>query len=143
MKKRIVPANAAGQIGRKKLRHLVKDLAIVLQALETMGEAGGDIKLAVVLCGELESLPLAEGGGITAHIQDHVENFSGRASDELDFGLGRRLEMHATDRATQFCQGEVALRPARVQTQRDKLMLAKGAGEETPLVLAQFEFDEP
>src|SRR5205814_811821 len=108
---RIVPTQAARELGEIELGHLVEDLAVVGKALEAVGDSARDIQSTAIFIAQLKALPLAEGRGIAAHIHKNVENGACGAADEFDLRFGVRLKMHAADHGALFGQGEVALRP--------------------------------
>ena len=78
---------------------MVKDLAVVREALEAVRKAARNIELAAVRGGQLEAFPPAEGRRIAAHIHQHVEDRAGGAADELDLRLRVGLEVHPANHA--------------------------------------------
>lgn len=143
LERRIIPAEAAGEIGRKEFRHLVKHLAIVHEALKAMGEAAGNVELAAVFGRQFKALPLAKGRRIGAHVDQDVENFADGAADQLDFGFWLRLEVEAADGAALAGERKVALRPAGVQAQPGEFIFTEGARQKPAFIRVQIQVDQP
>jgi len=140
---RIVPAQTSRQIWNIEFRHLVKQLAIISQALKAVRESTRNIELATILCGEFKGLPASERGRFPADIDNDVEHGTGRASDQLSLGLRVRLKMETADHSAFASQGQVALRPVSVQLMRGKFVFTIGACEKSPHIFSKLGIEDP
>src|SRR5206468_1201010 len=75
-------------------------------------------------------------------VDDHVEDGSPSALDELDLGVGRRLIVDATQRAPTRVDRDTALDEARLESARGELARAPDAREEPALVGQRLELDQ-
>jgi hypothetical protein len=64
------------------------------------------------------------------------------AADELGFGRGWELEMHAAQRSLRDVMGDIGLRDHRLEPMGRKLVLTEAAGEETPYIFPPIEVDD-
>ena len=80
---------------------LVEYLGIVGQRLKAMRETGWDVQGEPVILGQLGRTPVTVCRGIAAQIQQHIEDRSPRAANQLGLRMRRTLEMHAA----QACHG--------------------------------------
>src|ERR1017187_515388 len=60
VEKWIVPAEATREFGKIKFRHLIKNFAVVGEALEAVGESAGNVKLPAVFGGQFKTLPFSK-----------------------------------------------------------------------------------
>ena len=79
-----------------KVVTLILENGHVAQHRETVGEATGHEKLAMVLLREQTGHMLSERGRSLADIHRHVEHLTAHATHELGLCVGRTLEMKAT-----------------------------------------------
>src|SRR6266403_5188891 len=85
---------------------------------------------------------LLVGHRFTTQIDDHIVNCSSCAADELGFGAGRNLIMHAAKCALHLVERYVALRRSWIQAVRLDLLLAPGARKEAPLIFVLLQLDD-
>ena len=97
-----------------------------------MGEPFRNVDRALVVLVEFDRYMIKIGRTFGTQVDDDVDDCAARAADELGFGRGRELEMHAAQRSLRDIVGDIGLRDHRLEPVGRKLVLAEAAGEETP-----------
>ena len=95
-----------------------------------MGEAVRTVELTQVLVVEGDRLPLAEGRRSLPNVDEHVDDLSARAADQLGHA---GLEVHAPHDPSARAR-VVVLDPGVFDAKLGENLLAVGLGEEPPLV---------
>ena len=78
----------------------VKQLAVIGEGLEAVGETLWDEQCAQVFTGKDLTVPAEESCGFAPKVYRHVEHLSSQAADELVFGSRWILKVHAARGAT-------------------------------------------
>src|SRR6266508_1338270 len=138
---RIVVAQAALGVRGVELTDLVARFGGVLEDLVTVGEALRHVDGPVIVGGQLDRHVPQVGRAVWAEVDDDVDDRPARAAHELRLGSGRVLEMHPAHRAPTDVEREVGLGDRHLEAVISELLLAKGTGKESPVVLASLEFD--
>src|SRR5437867_1369755 len=131
---RVVPPHASGGTWMVELRHLIENLAAVLERLVPVGQPLRNIDHAEIVARELEGQPVAEGGRSGPDVQGHVVDRPAGASDQLRLRVGRDLVVHSAKRSLLEVESDVALRDGRIEAAGLELAPGPGAREETALV---------
>src|SRR6266851_2550087 len=97
--RRIIPADAARKIRRVELRHLIEDLGLILERLESMREALGNVKHVALLRREHDAEMLLKHWRAAPEVEDHVVDRTPRAANQLCLLVRGGLKMHSAKRS--------------------------------------------
>src|SRR5262249_16010762 len=126
-----------------KLRHLVKQLAIVCQTLKTVRKSAGDIDQAPILCGKFKSFPTTERRRIPANIDHDVEHAAGGTTNQLNLGFWVGLVVKTPQHAWMARERQIALRPVSVQLLRGKFLFTISPSQKSALIFPELWINDP
>src|SRR5919198_2230983 len=138
----VVPPDAAGSRRHVRRGHLIEHLRGVLEGLEAVCEALGDVDHLSVLGGERDREVERERGRVRAQVDDHVVDGPHGAADQLGLRVRAHLVVHAPERPALLVERDAALDEPRVEPVPLDLVLAPRAGEEAAMVLQPLGLDD-
>ena len=125
-----------------KLRHLIQNLYVIDERLETMRKSLGNVKRTPVVCRQLYCVPFSCGSGSLTQIDDDVPDCAARAAHQLCFRVWFCLEMKPAKRTTLAVEGDIALGYRRIKTPCPEFILTKRPRKEATLILKQLQLNK-
>jgi hypothetical protein len=101
-----------------------------------------DVDAAVVVSAQFHADVLKIGWRLRPQVHDDVEDGAPARPHELRLGRWRKLEVHAAERPFSAIEPDVGLCDDGFQAVLGKLLLAKRAREESPVVVSPLEVDD-
>ena len=133
---------AAFQARRVEFADLVARIRVVAQHLIAMCESLGHIQRSLIVRVQLDGDVTKIGGALRAKVHNDVDNRPARAPYKFRLGRRRKLEVHASQRASPAVRRDVRLRDDRLQAVSRKLLLAESAREKPSVILVPLQFDD-
>src|ERR1700694_3498914 len=96
-----------------------------------------DVERSSVLGAQFHGHTFEIGWGTLTKVNDDIKDSPRRATRELHFGGGKRLEMHSSDSSTVPAQRNAALHKGSNQSVLRKFPRTKCSSEKSALILAQ------
>jgi hypothetical protein len=135
----IIEADSAGMLGCIKLVHLVKNLGVVLEGLETVGEPGRDVESETVGSRKVNGFMLPSSGRVFAQIDNHIVYGAGYAPHQLDLLRRRALVVQPAQGSLLSRAGEAALNELGGETVPGEFPCAEGSRKKAAIVTVGFE----
>jgi hypothetical protein len=126
----------------KDFGDLIGNNAGVLERLEAVGDAGGQVQHSPILSSEFDPEPLAKRLGILAYVQRDIEDASLDAGNQFHFRVRNGLEMYAAQGPASAVERNTALFDVVHEAVRAEFLPTEGACEEPALVFVGLRFDE-
>jgi len=120
----------------------IQHFAVVGKRLKPVGEAFRDNEGFVIGGAEHFGVPAQKGGRIIAQVYGDIKDFAAQATHELDLGMGRALEMHATHGAANCRQGVVDLSDVPARGKRLQFVSAEESLQVAPAVANGFALQD-
>ena len=137
---RIIPGQTALIVGMVKIRDLVAEFRGVTEDQEAVGETRRNIKLLLILGGQLHTVPLAVGCRTGTQVHRHIEDTALDHPDQLSLGVVDLIVQspeHAFDGHTL-----IILHKDHIQTGLTHIVQVVGFHEVTPAVAVDLRFDD-